>query len=1023
MAGESPDRSKKRASSAEPTSGSTGPVPEARTENQTTRDPRLAVAQDIRGGVDTATRVFSVRGATGVDAGAGVSADRGEGAANAGGNRDGGAAGADEDRGEGAAGAGGDVEKGAASGDGDHDGGAAGRDEDRSEGAAGGGGDREERAVSADEDRREGAVSADQDREEGVGSGGDVSADGAAEGDEGGASSDVPGGSSGDDRLRAAVAAWVRSGDSKDAEAAPGREKPAEGAGTDDSGDAEGGSDSAKDASGAATATASTPADSKAADSADAGPEEPKPATPADDSEAGSEADAPAAGESSTPATDAPATGAGAAPKADAPTTGDAPASQAGVPAADAATASKAGAPAAGADPGPRADGPAAGTGAAPKADAPASRAGASADGAATASEAGGPAAGADPGRKTDAPATGTGAAAKAGAPADGKDADRTDGASDEPEPSSAKPADEPKPSGATPSGKPQASEGDPSGKSQALGGAPSEKPQASEDTPSGKSQAPGGAPSATPKTPGGDPSAKPKPPAGKPVDQPTAVFKRPQAKPQVDQPTTMLKLGDVPKGPEKEPPAAERTSKFVALKPLDEPGTRRPADATAQVPQVGPERTAQQPLPPKPPMDLLAELTNTPPPPQTPVRTLVRRVKIWTPLVLLLVIVFAIVQAVRPLPTPTLALTAEDSYTFDGDNAALPWPNEGQGWMDVNGIGTMGNFGKQTPVAIGSVAKAMTAYLVLKDHPLKPGAEGEKITVDALAEKEGGYDKDGESTLNTVKKGDVLTERQALSAIMIPSANNIARLLARWDAGSEAAFIKKMNDTAKDLGMKNTTYTDASGLKESTVSTAQDQVLLGNELVKIPALMEITKLPNWIDPSGHKWRNYNALVPFNGALGIKTGTTTKAGGNLLFAATKEVGGETVTVVGAILGQHTAPIIDTVNAVSKTAMLAARDALTSTKILKKGSVVGYVDDRLGGHTPIVLTKDVTAVGWAGLKVKLSFEGDDVPHSAKAGTQVGTLTVGDGSNGAVKVPVALQKDLAEPGFGAKLKRLG
>ncbi|MCI3241192.1 D-alanyl-D-alanine carboxypeptidase [Streptomyces spinosisporus] len=1023
MAGESPDRSKKRASSAEPTSGSTGPVPEARTENQTTRDPRLAVAQDIRGGVDTATRVFSVRGATGVDAGAGVSADRGEGAANAGGNRDGGAAGADEDRGEGAAGAGGDVEKGAASGDGDHDGGAAGRDEDRSEGAAGGGGDREERAVSADEDRREGAVSADQDREEGVGSGGDVSADGAAEGDEGGASSDVPGGSSGDDRLRAAVAAWVRSGDSKDAEAAPGREKPAEGAGTDDSGDAEGGSDSAKDASGAATATASTPADSKAADSADAGPEEPKPATPADDSEAGSEADAPAAGESSTPATDAPATGAGAAPKADAPTTGDAPASQAGVPAADAATASKAGAPAAGADPGPRADGPAAGTGAAPKADAPASRAGASADGAATASEAGGPAAGADPGRKTDAPATGTGAAAKAGAPADGKDADRTDGASDEPEPSSAKPADEPKPSGATPSGKPQASEGDPSGKSQALGGAPSEKPQASEDAPSGKSQAPGGAPSATPKTPGGDPSAKSKPPAGKPVDQPTAVFKRPQAKPQVDQPTTMLKLGDVPKGPEKEAPAAERTSKFVALRPLDEPGTRRPADATAQVPQVGPERTAQQPLPPKPPMDLLAELTNTPPPPQTPVRTLVRRVKIWTPLVLLLVIVFAIVQAVRPLPTPTLALTAEDSYTFDGDNAALPWPNEGQGWMDVNGIGTMGNFGKQTPVAIGSVAKAMTAYLVLKDHPLKPGAEGEKITVDALAEKEGGYDKDGESTLNTVKKGDVLTERQALSAIMIPSANNIARLLARWDAGSEAAFIKKMNDTAKDLGMKNTTYTDASGLKESTVSTAQDQVLLGNELVKIPALMEITKLPNWIDPSGHKWRNYNALVPFNGALGIKTGTTTKAGGNLLFAATKEVGGETVTVVGAILGQHTAPIIDTVNAVSKTAMLAARDALTSTKILKKGSVVGYVDDRLGGHTPIVLTKDVTAVGWAGLKVKLSFEGDDVPHSAKAGTQVGTLTVGDGSNGAVKVPVALQKDLAEPGFGAKLKRLG
>ncbi|WP_020121690.1 D-alanyl-D-alanine carboxypeptidase, partial [Streptomyces canus] len=513
------------------------------------------------------------------------------------------------------------------------------------------------------------------------------------------------------------------------------------------------------------------------------------------------------------------------------------------------------------------------------------------------------------------------------------------------------------------------------------------------------------------------------------PVDQPTAVFKAPR--PAVDQPTTMLKLGKAPEAePEPKPtpkptpkPEAdpERTSRFVALKALDEP--RPKPDVTAAVPQVGPERTTQQPLPPKPPLDLLAELTNTPPPPPSPLRTLGRRVKIWTPILILLVVVFAIVQSVRPLPNPTLSLTAEDSYTFDGSKATLPWPTQGQGWMDVNGIGTMGDFGKQTPVAIGSVAKAMTAYIVLKDHPLKSGEEGAKITVDALAEKEGGYNKDGESTLNTVKKDDVLTQRQAIAAIMIPSANNIARLLARWDSGSEAAFIKKMNDTAKALGMKSTTYTDASGLKESTVSTAEDQVKLGNELVKIPALMEITSMGQWIDPSGHKWYNYNYLVPYNGAVGIKTGTTSAAGGNLLFAARKEVGGETVTVVGAILGQHKAPIITTVNDVSRVAMLAARDELTSAKILKKGDVVGYVDDGLGGHTPVVLTKDVTAVGWAGFKVKLSFAADDVPHTAKAGTKVGTLTVGDGEGGAVKVPVTLQKDLTEPGLTDKLTRVG
>ncbi|WAU85595.1 D-alanyl-D-alanine carboxypeptidase [Streptomyces sp. Qhu-G9] len=568
-------------------------------------------------------------------------------------------------------------------------------------------------------------------------------------------------------------------------------------------------------------------------------------------------------------------------------------------------------------------------------------------------------------------------------------------------------------------------------------------------------------------------------------VDQATAVFKRP---PTVDQPTTMLKLGgakpatgdgkpgeqsasgadsgagakagagpDAGAGKVVEPGKAtgtgkdgsaeaggkaaaeaevERTSKFVALKPLDEPAPPKakpaaspsvpPAADTTAIPQVGPERTTQQPLPPRPPLDLLAELTNTPAPRQTPVRTLVRRVKIWTPLVLLLAVVFAVVQAVRPLPAPTLALTADKSYAFEGNKVALPWPEEGQGWMDVNGIGTVDTFGEQKPVAIGSVAKAMTAYVILKEHPLKPGEDGEKIPVDAKAETEGGFDKDGESTLNTVKEGDTLTEKDALAAIMIPSANNIARLLARWDSnGSEEAFVKKMNDAAKDLGMTNTTYTDPSGLKETTVSTAEDQVKLGNELVDIQALVDITKLPSWVDPSGKKWDNYNRLVPYNNAIGIKTGSTTKAGGNLLFAATQEVGGENVIVVGAILGQHTPPIIDTVNAVSKTAMIAAQEALTSRKILKKGDVVGYVDDGLGGRTPVVATKDVSAVGWAGqtVKLKLSEDGTAIPHEAKAGTKVGSLSVGDGTTGdAVDVPVALQSDLTEPGYGAKLTRV-
>ncbi|MFG2324531.1 D-alanyl-D-alanine carboxypeptidase [Streptomyces sp. NPDC048568] len=554
-----------------------------------------------------------------------------------------------------------------------------------------------------------------------------------------------------------------------------------------------------------------------------------------------------------------------------------------------------------------------------------------------------------------------------------------------------------------------------------------------------------------------------------RPVDQPTAVFQTRPAKPPVDQPTTMLKLGDVAPAPRKsdkdakdtkdtegdkadkgnkadEPRDVERTSKFVALRHLDDPATRKPPGTpkapsepaepaepprvprnapTAAVPQVGPERTTQQPLPPKPPLDLLAELTNTPPPPETPLRTTVRRVKIWTPLVVLLLIVFAVAQSMRPLPAPTLDLTAEESFTFEGGKPQIPWPSSGQAALDVQGIGTFGSSGDQKPVPIASVAKVMTAYVILREHPLKSGAEGPKIKIDQAAEDQSQAGQ--ESTVN-VFAGDAISQREALESILIASANNVARLLARWDAGSEKAFVEKMNATAKDLGMANTTYTDPSGLNNTTVSTAVDQVKLAKAAMTEPAFREVAAMMSYDDYKGVNHSNWNHLVGHNDVVGIKTGTTTSALGNLVFAAKKDVDGETRTIVGAVVRQPAGGADNTILGAaldsSDKLIRAAQDTLESSTIVKKGSVVGYVDDGLGGRTPVVATQDVKAVGWAGLTVKLTFKADEVPHTAKAGTKVGTLAVGDGgSSGAVKVPVALRDDLTEPGFTDKLTRVG
>ncbi|MGW1982940.1 D-alanyl-D-alanine carboxypeptidase [Streptomyces collinus] len=614
-------------------------------------------------------------------------------------------------------------------------------------------------------------------------------------------------------------------------------------------------------------------------------------------------------------------------------------------------------------------------------------------------------------------------AAAEADAPQDAKpepgprpepeDAKPED-AKSQPEPEDAKPEDaKSEPEDAKPEdAKPEDAEPEPAPQSEPEDAEPgSEREDAEPASKSGAKPAPGSDPDSAPR-PGQDGEDAPEAPRAKVVDQPTTALKalRPK-KPAVDQPTTMLKLGSKPRPAT---PEAERTSKFVALKP----------DVTTAVPQVGPERTTQQPLPPKPPLDLLAELTNTPPPPETPVRTIVRRVKIWTPLVILLVIVLAVVQEFRPLPQPTLGLTAKDSYTFAGGKADIPWPSQGQAALDVQGIGSFGSSGTQKPVPIASLAKVMTAYLVLRDHPLKSGEAGPRITIDKPAEEQS--DAGQESTV-PVKAGDRISEREALEAILLPSANNVARLLARWDAGSEKAFVTKMNAAAKGLGMTNTTYTDPSGLTDSTVSTAVDQVKLAKKAMERPAFREVAAMMSYVDYKGVKHNNYNRLVGYNNVVGIKTGTTTSALGNLVFAAKQQVGGETRTIIGAAMRQPAGgsdnTIISGVLDAGDKLIRAGQGALKSATILKKGDVVGYVDDGLGGRTPVVATKDVTAAGWAGLKVKLSFAADTVPHTAKAGTKVGTLTVGDGGVGAVKVPVALKADLAEPGFADKLTRLG
>ncbi|MEU3712783.1 D-alanyl-D-alanine carboxypeptidase family protein [Streptomyces catenulae] len=469
---------------------------------------------------------------------------------------------------------------------------------------------------------------------------------------------------------------------------------------------------------------------------------------------------------------------------------------------------------------------------------------------------------------------------------------------------------------------------------------------------------------------------------------------------------------------------AGAATSDKPATDKTDKTGGAAAAAGPQPLPES--ERTRQEPLPP---LDLLAQLTNTPPPPETTLRTVVRRFKIWTPLVILLAIIFVVVQSLRTLPEPTLAVGESTAFTFKGGKLDMPWPGQGQSAAEVVGVGSLGTSGPQKPVPTASVAKVMTAYVILRDHPLKKGEKGDTITIDAKAAADS---KNKDESRVPLKEGQRFNQTQMLQMLMIPSGNNAARQLARWDAGSEEAFVKKMNAAAGKLGMTNTTYTDPSGLTKTTVSTAVDQLKLAREVMKNGAFRAVVATENvQIDGLPERLFNNNSLLttmPYV-VRGIKTGSSTPAGGAFMWAAYRTVGGKDQLLIGVTMDQRTSssdPNAHLKLALDNSAKVitAAREALIADTVVKKGQVVGYVDDGLGGETPVVATKDLTAVGWPGLQAAFSIGngGKTVPHTAKAGTEVGVLTVGSGDS-TQQVPVALAEDLTEPGFGAKLTRIG
>lgn len=372
---------------------------------------------------------------------------------------------------------------------------------------------------------------------------------------------------------------------------------------------------------------------------------------------------------------------------------------------------------------------------------------------------------------------------------------------------------------------------------------------------------------------------------------------------------------------------------------------------------------------------------------------------------VMLIIIVGALYsRSVPAVPAAAVPPAAAKTPAVD-----LPWPAAGQAAMGAQGYGVLASHGDDTPKPIASVAKVITALAVLQKKPLAAGQQGPAITLTQADVDLFNYYYSNDGSVAQVQAGERLTEYQALQALLLPSANNMADTLADWTFGSVDSYVTYANKMVKSMGLDQTTVGDASGFTDTTKSTATDLVKLGLIAIDNPAIASVVSQTSADLPVAGTVQNVNWLLGQDGVIGIKTGNTTEAGGCYLFAAQHMISGRQVTLVGAIVDDGS---LNSAIRTSDRIVQASDQGFQNVTVVKKGQGLGRYNAPWGSSAQIVAAQDLKLLVWRGQSVSIQINPQPLKTPVAAGTAVGMITATSGQQSS-KASLILSNSLARP----------
>ena len=392
---------------------------------------------------------------------------------------------------------------------------------------------------------------------------------------------------------------------------------------------------------------------------------------------------------------------------------------------------------------------------------------------------------------------------------------------------------------------------------------------------------------------------------------------------------------------------------------------------------------------------------------------------RLYLSLALLLVLVVGLTafQYFRPVPATTARAVMATAAAPEGAAPTLPWPAKGAGAIAASDIGLLAVGGSTAPQPMFSVAKIMTALVLLEDKPLKVGEAGPAITVDAADVAVYQARLAATESVVKVQAGEQLTEYQALQGLLIPSGNNIGVLLSKWDVGSEAAMVTKLNAKAKALRLAGTTFDDVSGASVKSVSVPSELVTMGGLALKDPVIASIVSQVQAVLPVAGVVYNVDYVLGQENIVGIKTGSSPDGGANFVFASAHSLEGRPVLILGAVMGLNT---LDEAFAASKALIKAVRPGLALRHVIARVQTVARYQTAWGSRADIAARDGLDIITWPGIVVRTHFEARPVNPPLAAGSRVGTFSVKAGDQ-VLQTDLVTAAALTRPPTRYKLTR--